>query len=132
MARSAHMVQKVREGELVLVEQNRTIHLTPESETCAMVEPNSHNIHRVESVGGPAAFLDILAPPYNIEPNKNPHGDRQERDCHYFREVAEAPGRPEGGKMRKWLLLSEPPPTFYCDTEPYRGPHFDASAPRKN
>jgi len=123
MRSSRQMIQKFSRGELLLVEQARTIYLTPESQTCAMVEPDSNNIHRIESVDGPAAFLDILAPPYNIYPEENPH-DNQERDCHYFSEVAEVPkvNPPEGsGKPRKWVVMKDPPASFYCDTEPYMG-----------
>jgi len=129
LRRSPHMVGKLQEGELFLAEQDSSVWLTPESVTCAMVGPKSNNIHRVESVDGPAAFLDILAPPYNIDPYGNPE-DKQERDCHYFREVCDGgPGlqqlqQPGGepARLRKWLLMCEPPPSFYCDTEPYRGP----------
>lgn len=128
--KSPQMLQKMRYGGLFIAEQASQVYLTPEAEGCALVEPKCNNIHRVESVGGPAAFLDILAPPYNIDPSGNSF-DKQERDCHYFREVAEAPG-PPGGPPRKWLLMSDPPESFFCDTEPYRGPKFPNRHPNDN
>ena len=78
--------------------------------------PSELNSPRIESVGGPAAFLDILAPPYNIRPPDWAE-DKEERDCHYFRELREA-----GTGDYNWLLMCDPPASFYCDTEPYRGP----------
>jgi len=114
--KSPYLVDKVKYGELFLAELGGQTNLDPESGSCVL-EPHKSNIHRVESVGGPAAFLDILAPPYNIDP---PHyaEDKQERDCHYFRELSEASESPNC----KWLMLSDPPASFYCDTEPYMGP----------
>eukprot|EP00090_Calanus_glacialis_P020390 TRINITY_DN3137_c0_g1_i1.p1 TRINITY_DN3137_c0_g1~~TRINITY_DN3137_c0_g1_i1.p1 ORF type:complete len:264 (-),score=79.01 TRINITY_DN3137_c0_g1_i1:140-931(-) len=116
--RSPQLVDKVKYGELFLAEQGEQTNLNPESGSCVL-GPHKSNIHRVESVGGPAAFLDILAPPYNIDP---PHfaEDKQERDCHYFRELSEANENPNC----KWLILSEPPASFFCDTEPYMGPRI--------
>jgi len=113
---SQQLINKVRYGELFLAEQGEQIDLSPESSSCVL-GPHKSNIHRVESVGGPAAFLDILAPPYNIDPPDYAE-DRQERDCHYFRILSETSENPNC----KWLLLSDPPATFYCDTEPYMGP----------
>jgi len=117
--KSPRMLEKLRFGELFLVEEGTQTTLSPDSD-CCVLEPKRSNIHRVESVGGPAAFLDILAPPYNIDPAPDAL-DNQERDCHYYREVAEAPGPPG---TSKWLVMSDPPPSFFCDTEPYQGPEF--------
>jgi len=116
--RSPNLVEKIRYGELFLAEQGEQTHLTPESVSCVL-GPHNSNIHRVESVGGPAAFLDILAPPYNIDPPPYAE-DKQERDCHYFRELAE----PNENPNCKWLIMSEPPASFFCDTEPYMGPRI--------
>jgi len=119
--RSPHLVEKIKFGELFLAEQQELTHLTPESYSCVL-GPQQSNIHRVESVEGPAAFLDILAPPYNIDPSPYAE-DKQERDCHYFRELSE----PNENPNCKWLLMSEPPASFYCDTEPYMGPRIKSS-----
>jgi cysteamine dioxygenase len=55
---------------------------------CCMLEPEVRNLHEIESVGGPAAFIDILAPPY--ETTIPGHGVRK---CSYFRVLREvAPG----------------------------------------
>ena len=70
---------------------------------------------------GPAAFLDILAPPYNIRPPDWAE-DQEERDCHYFRELSHAQTGSDEASAPKWLLMCDPPASFYCDTEPYRGP----------
>ena len=83
---------------------------------------------RIESVEGPAAFLDILAPPYNIRPPEWAE-DQEERDCHYFRELT-GPAGPHNNQdqspAHSWLLMCEPPSSFYCDTEPYRGPEIQS------
>ena len=61
------MIEKLRFGELFLAEQGSIVTVTPES-SCCILSPLQSNIHKIESVDGPAAFLDILAPPYNIDP----------------------------------------------------------------
>ena len=43
----------------------------------------------------------------------------QERDCHYFRVLSEPL---EANPHQKWLLMCDPPASFFCDTEQYRGP----------
>jgi len=113
---SPYMMEKVKYGELFQVDSAGQTNLNPESGSCVL-EPHKSNIHRVESVGGPAAFLDILAPPYNIDPPDFAE-DKQERDCHYFRELNDAGENPGS----KWLMMSDPPASFFCDTEPYMGP----------
>ena len=63
---------------------------------------------------GPAAFLDILAPPYDPE-----HG----RDCHYYRLLEGPPAGAEPALPREvWLLETAPAADFWCGGEPYPGP----------
>lgn len=114
--RAPQLMDKIRSGELFCVDQTvPALQLNPDSPS-VVLEPRKANIHQIESVGGPAAFLDILAPPYNIAPTPQ-SDDPQERDCHYFREL-DIPG------SSRWLLLSNPPASFHCDTEDYRGPEI--------
>jgi len=114
---SGQMREKLRFGELFLAERvEPSLEVSPDH-PCCVLEPDQANIHQIESVGGPAAFLDILAPPYNIDPP--PEGDdTQERDCHYFRVLPDSASSP----ALRWLLQSQPPASFFCDTEAYRGP----------
>ena len=80
-------MEKLRFGELFLARVSSVTSVTPDSVPC-FLSPSESNIHKIESVGGPAAFLDILAPPYNIDPD--PYmDDQEERDCHYFRVLSE-------------------------------------------
>uniref|UniRef100_A0AAY4ABU6 2-aminoethanethiol dioxygenase n=1 Tax=Denticeps clupeoides TaxID=299321 RepID=A0AAY4ABU6_9TELE len=80
-----------------------------ESGPCVLT-PLQDNLHQIRAVGGPAAFLDILAPPYDP-------GDG--RDCHYFR-VLEAAARSD--EAQAWLLEVPQPESFSCGAEPYPGP----------
>jgi len=117
MQESTKIQEKLRCGELFLAEKLDPAGYISPDDPCCVLKPDKANIHQIESVGGPAAFLDILAPPYNIDP---PPGaaDTQERDCHYFRVLSDSGPAP----ALRWLLLSPPPASFYCDTETYRGP----------
>lgn len=67
--------------------------------------PSDRNFHEIVAVDGTIAFLDILAPPYNMK----------DRDCHYYRVACEQSGT---------IFLSEiaPPRDFWCDSVPYVGP----------
>lgn len=119
--KSPRMVQKFNDGEIFLTSTSPVISMNSES-TAAVLEPDKFNIHQIESVNGPAAFLDILAPPYNVDPHPEEEDDQELRDCHYFVDVGSA------GQSSRWLMLSEPPQSFYCDTEPYQGPDISASS----
>ena len=77
-------------------------------------------------MGGPAAFLDILAPPYNIRPPDWAE-DQEERDCHYYRVLSPSdisPDHNHSESAHSWLLMCDPPSSFFCDTEAYRGPEI--------
>jgi len=119
--KSPSLIEKLRFGELFLAEQSGSHTVGPES-SCCILSPQKSNIHKIESIDGPAAFLDILAPPYNIDPH--PYSDdQQERDCHYFRVLSEP-----GPEQHKWMLMCDPPASFDCSTEQYQGPELETLA----
>ncbi|XP_015269344.1 PREDICTED: 2-aminoethanethiol dioxygenase [Gekko japonicus] len=89
---------------------------TPASAPCRL-SPHADNLHQIDAVGGPAAFLDILAPPYDPE---------RGRDCHYYRlgdGQSLGPDAEHQGLPREvWLQETPQAPDFWCGGEPYPGP----------
>ncbi|XP_049614377.1 2-aminoethanethiol (cysteamine) dioxygenase a [Syngnathus scovelli] len=87
-----------------------------------LLTPLRDNLHQIDAVDGPTAFLDILAPPYDPDDG---------RDCHYYKvlktvadpdiAVMENQGLQEEEK-EMWLLEIPQPEDFWCGGEPYPGP----------
>ncbi|CAN9499517.1 unnamed protein product [Ophioblennius macclurei] len=87
---------------------------TEDSPPCVL-SPERDNLHQIDAVDGPSAFMDILAPPY--DPDRG-------RDCHYYR-LLSGPGAAGGagaGPQDVWLLEVAQPEDFWCGGEPYPGP----------
>ncbi|XP_054623303.1 2-aminoethanethiol (cysteamine) dioxygenase a [Dunckerocampus dactyliophorus] len=91
-----------------------------------LLTPKRDNLHQIDAVDGPAAFLDILAPPYDPDDG---------RDCHYYKvlQIQVDPGTGEKGNQEHqedekgrenemWLLEISQPEDFWCGGEPYPGP----------
>ncbi|KAM8806194.1 2-aminoethanethiol dioxygenase [Eudromia elegans] len=78
-----------------------------------LLAPHTDNLHQIDAVDGPAAFLDILAPPYDPE-----HG----RDCHYYRLLEPPAAEPPALPREVWLLETPQASDFWCGGEPYPGP----------
>ncbi|KAJ8013910.1 hypothetical protein DPEC_G00034730 [Dallia pectoralis] len=94
--------------------------LTEESGPCTLT-PDRDNLHQIDAVDGPAAFLDILAPPYDPE---------QGRDCHYYKvmqsDLESEDKRAEAqGQKEVWLMEISQPSDFWCGAEPYPGPEVN-------
>ncbi|XP_026164904.1 2-aminoethanethiol (cysteamine) dioxygenase b [Mastacembelus armatus] len=89
---------------------------TEESGPCVL-SPDRDNLHQIDAVDGPTAFMDILAPPYDPDDG---------RDCHYYRVLTGAEVKPtEQNEQREkevWLMEISQPPEFWCGGEPYPGP----------
>ncbi|XP_069033272.1 2-aminoethanethiol (cysteamine) dioxygenase b [Embiotoca jacksoni] len=86
---------------------------TEESGPCVL-SPDWDNLHQIDAVDGPTAFMDILAPPYDPDDG---------RDCHYFRVLTEAEVKNTEQKDKEvWLVEISQPPDFWCGGEPYPGP----------
>ena len=80
-----------------------------EKDPAASLFPIEQNFHELWSAGGPAAFLDILAPPYN-----------DARDCYYY---IEKPNQvPDSAECS--LARIPCPSAFWCDSTEYRGPNL--------
>uniref|UniRef100_G1NVR7 2-aminoethanethiol dioxygenase n=1 Tax=Myotis lucifugus TaxID=59463 RepID=G1NVR7_MYOLU len=78
------------------------------------------NLHQIDAVDGPAAFLDILAPPYDPDDG---------RDCHYYRVLEPVRAKEASGSTcdlplprEVWLLETPQADDFWCEGEPYPGP----------
>ncbi|KAI4460558.1 hypothetical protein MML48_5g00009990 [Holotrichia oblita] len=82
------------------------------SPTC-ILDPKQRNIHEIESVDGPAAFLDILSPPYCSRENPN-----NSRKCTYFKVLEHL----SGNVFR--LNEINPPNWYWNDTYIYEGPQL--------
>lgn len=86
---------------------------TSESGPCVLF-PDRDNLHQIDAVDGPTAFMDILAPPY--DPDNG-------RDCHYYTVLTEAGGQGAGQPGQEvWLREVSQPADFWCGAEPYPGP----------
>ncbi|XP_072484954.1 2-aminoethanethiol dioxygenase [Notamacropus eugenii] len=92
-----------------------------EASAPCLLSPLSDNLHQIDAVDGPAAFLDILAPPYDPDDG---------RDCHYYRllepagapDAAPGPAAPLPLPREVWLLETPQAADFWCEGEPYPGP----------
>ncbi|XP_072279910.1 2-aminoethanethiol dioxygenase [Pyxicephalus adspersus] len=92
-----------------------------------LLSPHRDNLHQISAVDGPAAFLDILAPPYDPDDG---------RDCHYYKllpgstehtNTGEGDGHQQAAAdgvhpREVWLLEIPQPDDFWCGGEPYPGP----------
>lgn len=91
-----------------------------------LLTPLRDNLHQIDAVEGPAAFLDILAPPYSPDDG---------RDCHYYKVLQtvaegeadgknkeEQQGEEKGKDEESWLLEIPQPEDFWCGGEAYPGP----------
>ncbi|KAJ8941552.1 hypothetical protein NQ318_011509 [Aromia moschata] len=82
------------------------------SKTC-LLEPNNKNLHEIHSVDGPAAFLDILAPPYgSLIPGNGP------RLCSYYSVLSQV--SPKIFKLQE----IKSPSWYWTDAFPYTGPQL--------
>ncbi|XP_029282102.1 2-aminoethanethiol dioxygenase-like isoform X2 [Cottoperca gobio] len=85
---------------------------TEESGPCVL-SPDRDNLHQIDAVDGPTAFMDILAPPYDPD---------DDRDCHYYKVLTEAQVTITEKDQEVWLMEISQPPDFWCGAEPYPGP----------
>ncbi|XP_047458591.1 2-aminoethanethiol (cysteamine) dioxygenase b [Mugil cephalus] len=87
---------------------------TEDSGPCVL-SPDRDNLHQIDAVDGPTAFMDILAPPYDPDDG---------RDCHYYKVLAdvELKNTEPKGEQEVWLMEISQPPDFWCGGEPYPGP----------
>lgn len=96
----------------LLAELNCDMLASADTGSC-ILEPEKGNLHEIESVGGPAAFIDILSPPYETYiPNVGP------RKCSYYVIVKELTGN-------VFKLEETASPSWYWnDTFRYTGPQL--------
>jgi cysteamine dioxygenase len=118
--RVKNFLQQVRATPLTSINAD----IQQDASPCCLT-PTEENFHEIEAVNGPAAFLDILSPPYNTFDSEG-----HVRVCHYFQDVT--PKLSETGAnhvpVDSWLMKIPQPLDFWCDTDPYTGPPLNPLA----
>ncbi|XP_045112524.1 2-aminoethanethiol dioxygenase-like [Portunus trituberculatus] len=106
-----------------------TLTATASAAPCQL-SPNANNVHEIHSIDGPAAFLDILSPPYGADERMG-----LERDCHYYKEVNVSPTSPQEVRSNGhsvFLYRVETPSDFWCDQADYCGPVIECDRDKEN
>lgn len=98
----------------IFVKAEEPKHLN-ESTDAATLHPEKNNFHELTALDGPAAFFDILAPPYS-ETN-DPSIDA--RHCSFFKKIM------VNSDEKVIKLINIPvPDSYYCDAVIYDQPDF--------
>ncbi|EFN68891.1 2-aminoethanethiol dioxygenase [Camponotus floridanus] len=107
----------IKSNEEVAAVRHRPVFLHSNSSACILT-PSEKNLHQIICVEGPAAFLDILSPPYDVDEfGKGP------RPCTFFK-VVKSKLCTESSDIIEEIQLSvvESPPDFYSSSLKYIGP----------
>lgn len=75
-----------------------------------VLNPDSKNLHEITCIEGPAAFLDVLSPPYFSDSDMH---------CSYFK-VTKSEKNEQSDKVK--LIVSKCPTNFYSRSLRYLGP----------
>ncbi|KAL1494776.1 hypothetical protein ABEB36_010321 [Hypothenemus hampei] len=80
-----------------------------------VLNPNFKNLHEIQSVNEPAAFLDILSPPYDC-----PEPGSETRTCSYYSKLCQV--SPDVYRLQETIS----PSWYWTDSIPYTGPDLEA------
>ncbi|GAB6021862.1 hypothetical protein CHUAL_006031 [Chamberlinius hualienensis] len=95
---------------MIPVIKNDRIYVSEDDEP-GILTPNDSNLHEIMADGGIAAFLDVLAPPYDSA-----------RDCHYYKEVSFNNKTDDCKSRDSFLMEIDPPETYWSNSQRYLGP----------
>lgn len=103
------------DGELLVSSEEPKI-LNQQSEA-SFLDETSCNYHEITALNGPAAFFDVLSPPYSDLDYKGPEA----RHCHFYRKLMV-----DNSSEKKMLKLKkiECPSHYYCEALEYKQPDF--------
>ncbi|XP_012531145.1 2-aminoethanethiol dioxygenase [Monomorium pharaonis] len=107
----------IKAKEEIMGLRHRPIRLHSNSSACTFT-PTEKNLHEILCVEGPAAFLDILSPPYDVD-----EFGKGTRPCTFFKMV-KSKLCTEATDIIEEVQLSvvENLPDFYSSSLKYRGP----------
>lgn len=107
---AARRAQGIYKDKRLFAEVSQSTVCRANSETCILT-PTTSNYHEIEALSMPAAFFDVLAPPYDtLIEGVGP------RQCTYYYIAHELRNN------MVQLHQMEAPDYFYCDELPYLGP----------
>lgn len=84
-----------------------------EQSPCSGLDEKQHNFHEITALDSPAAFFDVLSPPYSDFSDTEPDS----RHCHFYRKLM----------VGNDILKLEPidcPSHYYCDSIYFEKPDF--------
>ncbi|XP_031847232.1 2-aminoethanethiol dioxygenase [Nomia melanderi] len=97
--------------------RHRPISLHSNSPACVLT-PQDKNLHEISCIEGPAAFLDILSPPYDEDDSGN-----GPRPCTFFKTISSKLSTDLPDIIEEVKLLAfEGPPNFDSESLKYTGP----------
>ncbi|XP_020294863.1 2-aminoethanethiol dioxygenase [Pseudomyrmex gracilis] len=107
----------ITKGSEIAALRHRPISLHCDSPACILT-PAEKNLHEILCVEGPAAFLDILSPPYDVD-----DFGRGPRPCTFFKPVQSKVCTDESDVIEEvQLTVTESPSDFYSLNVEYIGP----------
>ncbi|XP_015585473.1 2-aminoethanethiol dioxygenase [Cephus cinctus] len=92
--------------------------IVKDNDDACVLTPSERNLHEISCVEGPAAFLDILSPPYNVD-----EYGKGSRLCTFFRIISSQRATNSDEKTENvQLMVIDSPPDFYSRSLKYLGP----------
>nr|CAD7589509.1 unnamed protein product [Timema genevievae] len=115
------LLSRVLRPKSLVAEKHPEVIVDETSGACVLT-PVEKNLHEIHSIDGPAAFLDILSPPYDSDVPET-----AERSCHYFVEMPQSTDEEMLHNNMTRLYQVRSPSDFWSESAPYQGPNLRSS-----